>query len=164
MARQPKTQPRTVAEYREHERASPTELQHSELIYSMYELSRLFTVFFDRAMARHHLTHSQWWTLMHIYQHEGSTQSDLAGILSLGRAAAGETIERLEKKGWIERRPDPRDSRVRLVFLSDAVVPVFELMTEEGSKLFKRWLSGVPKDDEAQLLAGLRRIKANAED
>lgn len=129
----------------------------------MHELSRIISVHFDRVMAQHQLTHSQWWALMHIMEHEGATQSELAEIMQLGRASAGSVIERLETKGWVERRADPADSRVRRVFLRDAVVPIFEVMNEEGQKVFKTWLNGITPAIEAGLLKGLRRIKANAE-
>ena len=100
---------------------------------------------------------------MHVFQHEGATQSELATIMQLGRASAGSVIERLEKKGWVERRPDPTDNRVKRVYPSDAAVPIFLLMNEEGQRIFKTWMAGITPDAEADMIAGLRRIKANAE-
>lgn len=113
-------------------------------------------------MARHKLTHSQWWALMHIFEHEGATQSEFAEVMRLGRPAAGGLLERLEAKGWIERRPDPTDNRVRRTYLCDAAVPVFELMNEEGQRVFKTWLKGVTPDKEQEALRVLRLIRANA--
>ena len=154
---------RTIADFRAYERGQPRYTDHEELLYTLHELSRIISVHFDRVMATHHLTHSQWWALMHIFQHEGATQSEIAGILQLGRASAGSLIERLEKKGWIERREDPRDSRVRRVFLLDAALPIFLLMNEEGQRIFKTWMAGVEPATEMGLISGLRRIKTNAE-
>ena len=153
----------TIAEFREYERRQPRYLDHEELLYMLHELSRMISVHFDRVMGSHDLTHSQWWALMHIFQHEGTTQSEIANILQLGRASAGGLIERLEKKGWVERRPDPRDSRVRRVYLRDAAVPIFLLMNQEGQRIFKTWMAGIEPGDEATMLAGLRRIKSNSE-
>jgi MarR family transcriptional regulator, transcriptional regulator for hemolysin len=129
----------------------------------LHELSRIISVHFDRVMGAHDLTHAQWWALMHIFQHEGATQSEIANIMQLGRASAGSVIERLEKKGWLERRPDPSDNRVKRVYLRDAAVPIFLLMNEEGQRIFKTWMAGIEPDAEGKMLAGLRRIKANAE-
>ena len=158
MARRPKT----IAQFRAYERDLPRYIDHEELLYMMHELSRLISVHFDRAMARHQLTHSQWWALMHIFEQEGLTQIRLAEIMQLGRASAGSLLERLEAKGWIERRPDPSDNRVRRVFLCDAAVPVFELMNEEGQRVFKTWLKGVAPDKEQEALKVLRLIRHNA--
>jgi MarR family transcriptional regulator for hemolysin len=163
MARKPTAKPRTIEQFRAFERRQPRYMDHAELLYLMHELSRLISVHFDRVMAEHQLTHSQWWALMHVFEHEGATQSELAEIMQLGRASAGGVIERLETKGWVERRADPADNRVRRVFLGNAAVPIFELMNEEGQRIFKTWLAGIAPASEATLLAGLRRIKANAE-
>jgi MarR family transcriptional regulator for hemolysin len=156
-------QVRTIADFRAYERGQPRFLDHSDLFYLMHELSRLISVDFDRLMAKHQLTHSQWWALMHIFENDGATQSELATIMQLGRASAGSVIERLEAKGWVERRLDPKDNRLRRVFLSDAAVPVFMLMNEEGRRMFKTWMAGIEPKAEAELLTGLRRMRANAE-
>jgi DNA-binding MarR family transcriptional regulator len=55
------------------------------------------------------------WALMHIYEQEGLTQTELAELMQMGRASLGKLLERLEVKGWIERRADASDSRVRRV-------------------------------------------------
>lgn len=154
---------KTIAQFRAYERRQPRYLDHADLLYLMHELSRIISVHFDRVMGQHHLTHSQWWALMHVFEHEGATQSELATIMQLGRASAGSVIERLEAKGWVERRPDPRDNRVRRVYLLDAAAPIFMLMVEEGQRIFKTWLDGIDSDTESLLLAGLRRIRDNAE-
>jgi MarR family transcriptional regulator, transcriptional regulator for hemolysin len=137
--------------------------EHADLLYSMHELSRLISTRVDKAMAVHRLTHAQWWALMHIFEHEGATQTELAEILQMGRASTGKLLERLEAKRWIERRADDGDSRVRRIFLSHQVVPVFRLMTEEGKRLFETYLKGISAAEEARLISGLKKIKANAE-
>jgi MarR family transcriptional regulator, transcriptional regulator for hemolysin len=154
---------RSIAAFRAFERSTPRYVDHEELLYMLHELSRIISVHFDRAMSRHQLTHSQWWALMHVFQHEGATQSELANIMQLGRASAGGVIERLEAKGWVERRPDPNDNRVRRVYLRDASAPIFMLMNEEGQRVFKTWMAGIEPEAEAGIIAGLRRIKANAD-
>ena len=154
---------KTIADFRAYERGQPRYTDHEKLLYMLHELSRIISVHFDRVMASHSLTHSQWWALMHIFQHEGATQSEIAGIMQLGRASAGGVIERLEKKGWVERRPDPADNRVKRVYLRDAAVPIFLLMNQEGQRIFKTWMAGIEPGAEAEMIAGLGRIKANAE-
>lgn len=153
----------TIREFRAYERSQPRYIDHADLFYLMHELSRIISVHFDRAMDEHDLTHSQWWALMHVYEHEGATQSELAQVMQLGRASAGSVIERLEKKGWLERRADPRDNRVRRLYLRDAAVPIFKLMNEEGKRVFRTWMAGVDAAAEAGVLKTLRQIKDNAE-
>lgn len=137
--------------------------EHSELLYSMHELSRLISTHVDHRMAAFRITRAQWWALMHIFENEGVAQSELAEIMQMGRASLGKLLERLEAKDWIERRGDQVDSRLRRVFLRHEVVPIFVQMTNEARVLFKAFLVGISTDEEARLLAGIRRIRKNAE-
>jgi MarR family transcriptional regulator, transcriptional regulator for hemolysin len=136
--------------------------KHSELLYSIHELSRLISTHVDRHMATVRVTHAQWWALMHIYEQEGLTQSELANVLQMGRASLGALVERLEAKCWIERRPDASDSRVRRVYLRQEAIPVFAHMTDEGKALFKAFLADIMPEEEKRLLAGIRKIHRNA--
>jgi len=142
---------------------SPGQLQHGELFYMMHELSRLISTYFDQAMSEHKLTHAQWWGMMHVSENEGVTQTELATIMQMGRASAGKLLERLEAKGWIERRPDATDSRVRRVYLSGGIPPILEVMTIEGENLFRDFLTGISLGEEEAMLVGMRKMKANAE-
>lgn len=137
--------------------------EHSDLLYLMHELSRLISTAVDKSMAQHRLTHAQWWALMHLLQHEGVSQSELAAMMQMGRASTGKLLERLEAKRWIERRSDADDSRVRRVYLRNEVVPVFAMMAAEGKELFRAFLKDISLTEESRLIAGLRKIKANAE-
>nr|WP_282567975.1 MarR family transcriptional regulator [Devosia oryzisoli] len=128
----------------------------------MHELSRLVSTHADQHLAKAGLTHVQWWAMMHIYENEGLTQTQLADLMQMGRASLGKLVERLESKSWIERRADASDSRVRRIFLLHAAIPLFRHMTEEGKLLFQDFLAGISSDEEKRLLAGLRKIRSNA--
>ena len=154
----------TIAEYLEEVSNPPAVLYaHTRILYIIHELSRLISTNFDQAMSSHKLTHGQWWAMMHINENPGASQSDLANIMQMTRASAGKLLERMEAKGWIERRPDPADNRVRRIYLADGAVPVFKQMGEEGLALFKALLGPLDPDDEMKLLETLRQIKANAQ-
>lgn len=142
---------------------NPRHADQGELLYMMHELSRLISVYFDHAMQEYGITRSQWWTLMHVAEHEGKSQSELARIMQMGRASAGKLIEKLEEKGWIERRADPNDSRVLQLFLKPDGQPILEAMRKEGENQFRDLLSEISQEEEQALLKGLRKIKASAE-
>lgn len=143
--------------------AEGSEPDEGELLYLAHELSRLISTVFDRSMAPHRITHAQWWAVMHVSQHEGATQSELANIMQMGRASTGKLIERLEREGWVERRDDPEDKRVQRVFLGQNVAPYMALTHEKAILLYDALLGNIAKEEQAALLHGLRKIKANAE-
>ena len=155
--------PRTIAEYKAQASWSEREIRQSRLLYLIHTLSRLVSVRFDRAMARHGITHAQWWALANVYENEGATQSELAAIMQVGRASAGWLFQRLEDGGWIVRRDDPTDSRLRRVYLGDAAVPILKLMDREVPDLFETFFSDLSVAKERQLLTTLQLLRKKAE-
>ena len=47
------------------------------------------------------------------------TVSDLAGHLEISKQGAGQIIDDMERRGYVEREPDPGDRRARLIRLSE---------------------------------------------
>ncbi|WP_068959000.1 MarR family winged helix-turn-helix transcriptional regulator [Pararhizobium polonicum] len=139
------------------------QLRHGDLLYTIHELSRLISTHFDKVMEPHNLTRAQWWAIMHIMLNEGQSQSDLARVMQMGRSAAGKLLDRLEAKGWIERRPDEGDQRLLRVFLLEGVAPVFDAIVSGGPPLFETLLDGLSEEEERAILSGLGKIRANAE-
>ena len=83
----------------------------STLGFLIGDVTRLYRREFDRRVAHLGLTRVQWRALRRIERTEGMTQIKLAEDLELAPIAVGRVIDRLEKAGFIERRPDPADRR-----------------------------------------------------
>jgi DNA-binding MarR family transcriptional regulator len=83
----------------------------SKLGFLIGDVTRLYRREFDRRVAHLGLTRVQWRALRRIERVEGMTQIRLAEDLELAPIAVGRVIDRLEKAGFIERRPDPADRR-----------------------------------------------------
>ncbi len=47
------------------------------------------------------------------------TVSELAERLEISKQGAGQIVDDMERRGYVERRPDPRDGRARLLYLSE---------------------------------------------
>ena len=81
--------------------------------------------------------------LLQLWIEEGIPQSQLAASMEVEPPTATKMLQRMERAGLIERRPDPEDARVSRVYL-----------TERGRALEKPVLD-VWKQLEAQTVAGL---------
>jgi DNA-binding MarR family transcriptional regulator len=82
------------------------------------DVARLLRTAFDRRVRRLGLTRSQWLVINRLYRRPGATQSELAEMLEVEKATAGRMVDRMEKKGWVERRPDAADRRVNRLHLT----------------------------------------------
>lgn len=66
------------------------------------------------------LTPVQFAALQTVAQAPGVDQRTLAGSIALDTSTTGGVIDRLEQRGWLERRSAPQDRRVRQLWLTDA--------------------------------------------
>jgi DNA-binding MarR family transcriptional regulator len=57
-------------------------------------------------------------TMLYLTEHGQLTQRQLVAISTLTRSGVGAMVQRLEDAGLVERVPDPRDRRVRLLQLT----------------------------------------------
>ena len=129
--------------------------------FLIHDSARLMRVLFDQRVKDVGLTRSQWWVLLHLLRGDGVTQSELAQELDLGTPSLGTLLDRLEEKGWVERRSDANDRRAKRVHHTEKARPVMVFMTEVGSKLTKQALAGLSADEQRHLIEMLIRIKAN---
>ncbi|MCX5398973.1 MarR family winged helix-turn-helix transcriptional regulator [Streptomyces sp. NBC_00102] len=53
-----------------------------------------------------------------LLQHSGATSTELADRLGVTKQAAGQIVDYLEKRGYVERHPHPAGGRRRLVALT----------------------------------------------
>ncbi|HEV8677990.1 MAG TPA: MarR family transcriptional regulator [Stellaceae bacterium] len=82
------------------------------------DVARLLRTAFDRRVRGLGLTRSQWLVINRLYRRPGATQSELAEMLEVEKATAGRMVDRMEKKGWVVRRPDAADRRVNRLHLT----------------------------------------------
>ncbi|MDB5569148.1 MAG: transcriptional regulator, MarR family [Hyphomicrobiales bacterium] len=61
------------------------------------------------------LTPVQYAALVAIAQRPGAGQAALAALIGYDRATIGGVIDRLEQKGWVERKASPEDRRLNLL-------------------------------------------------
>lgn len=86
--------------------------------YVLSDVARLMRTVFDRRVRSLGLTRAQWLVLSRLYRRPGASQTELADMLEIDRASAGRMIDRMEKAGWVERRADAVDRRVKRLYLS----------------------------------------------
>lgn len=110
------------------------------------------------------LTLSQASLIGYVNENGPMTQTKLASVLVLGRAATGSLVDQLEKRGLVRRVPDPDDRRVWLVENTDAGAAAAIRVVEIDKQLRSRIRVGISSAERRQLADLLLRMSANAQD
>ena len=129
--------------------------------YLIGDVSRMIRTVYDRRVEPLGLTRAQWRVMTRLNRLESCTQTELATELEIEKPTLGKLIERLEAKGWVERRADANDARSKLVYLTPAAGPVLQQMHSEAEEVVAGIFAGVSADDAARLHEMLDHIKDN---
>src|SRR5690606_11074476 len=123
------------------------------------DVARLLRTVFDRRVRRLGITRAQWLVLTRLHRHPGASQSELADMMEVEKASAGRMIDRLQTKGWIERRPQEGDRRVNRIYLTPEAERVHKRIWRIAETTVADALAGLSDDDTRQLMALLSRMK-----
>ena len=129
--------------------------------FLLYEVSRLMRRDFDGRVKSLGLTQVQWRAIVHIARQEGCNQTVLADQLEIKPITLTRLIDRLEKAGWVVRKPDPKDRRAVELHLTEKCRPLLNTMQEEFKLTKARALQGISEDEFAALLETLIKMKYN---
>jgi len=112
------------------------------------DCGRLQRTVFDRRVRALGLTRSQWLVLRRLDRNPGAAQSELADMLEVEKATAGRLIDKLEENGWVERRADPADRRIKRIYMT--------AKGEEMNKIIRPIARAMVEDALSELSAGER--------
>jgi DNA-binding MarR family transcriptional regulator len=129
--------------------------------FLLHDVSRLRRRVVDRALKPLGVTRSQWWVLAFLSRSDGMSQVGLADDLDLGKVALGQLVDRLEKTGFISRRADEEDRRVKRVFLTRRGQALIARIRESVTVTEKEILEMINETDLRATGRALRKMKDN---
>ena len=92
---------------------------------------------------------------------DGVTHSALAGQLGKSPATITKTVKRMEKTGFVERKPDPRDERLSRVYLTAAGRNVQAAVEQVWQDFEQQACDGFSPEEMASLRGMLQRVCHN---
>ncbi len=108
------------------------------------------------------LTSAQWRMLLRVCKMPGgAAQSHFAGLQEIEPISVSRLLDRMEAMGWVTRAPDPRDRRVRRVFLTPKALEAFANFKPVADAVYAEALVGITPDQHRQLLDALGCIVSN---
>jgi DNA-binding MarR family transcriptional regulator len=132
-----------------------------DLLFLLYDVARLMRVRADQHARLTGMTRAQWVLLVWLERKPGVTQNELASLVEVEPITIARLIDRLEARGVVERRHDPKDRRVRRLHLTEAAAPLLDVVHAYRRDSNKVLTEGVPPDDLKRILAGLMTMKSN---
>ena len=99
--------------------------------------------------------------LMHLWDTGPQRQTDLAAEFDTDSASMTRTVQRLERAGFVRRRPDPVDGRATLVESTPAGMALRGRVERLWARLEADTVGDMPASQERQLLRGLRKLEVN---
>jgi DNA-binding MarR family transcriptional regulator len=86
--------------------------------YVLLHLSRLLTADFLERVASCGIAPAQTFVLRELWREEPLSQVEISQRLDIGKATVGQTLKRLERGGFVERRRSDDDGRIIVVYLT----------------------------------------------
>jgi len=95
---------------------------------------------------------------------EGITVSRLAELARVRKQSMAQAVDQLERTGYVERRPNPRDHRSRLVFLTERGAGVPPVTHAAALRVEERWAQLISPAEFETLRASLLHLLAALKD
>ena len=125
------------------------------------DVGRLFRKRFDIAARQFGVTGPQWRVLVALTRTPGLNQVALAAWLEVETITTGRMIDRLEKAGLVERKPDPADRRAWLLYATPATGMLMDRLKDCADEVFADALDGFSEPEHQRLLDLLGRLRHN---
>ena len=136
-----------------------TENFEENIGFLINDVARFLRVSYDRKMATIGLTRSQWLVLSYLYFNEGINQSEFALILDIEKAPLSRLLYRMETKGFINRKSEGEDRRIKNIYLSDSIKPFIISMRDQAAIYRKESFSILDIKEQKILRDLLQKLK-----
>ena len=105
----------------------------------------------------------EWRVLSIIALQETTSAREISRTLATDKAWVGQTVRKLERRGFVRRVLDKRDARRTLINLTRQGKQMHDAIMANALRRQKRLLDCLGHDEAARLIAGLNRLQAEAD-
>jgi MarR family transcriptional regulator, lower aerobic nicotinate degradation pathway regulator len=126
--------------------------------YHIRRLQQIAVAIFLEETQSHGITPVQHAALFAAMRQPGLDQRTLAGTIGFDTSTIGGVIDRLERRGLIERQASPTDRRVRLLHVTATGAALLEQVTPAMLKAQQRILAPLSAAERPQFMAMLRKV------
>ena len=114
-------------------------------------LVRQFNLYLNHELTELNVSATEILYLASLYKEDGLTQDELASEYLVDKAAVARTVSKMEDKGLITRKDNPKNRRQKQLFLTEKARKI----KPELKKVQDRWLKIMTEDEDAGLTEAL---------
>lgn len=111
----------------------------------------------------YNLTKGQYLYLVRIYENPGIIQEKVAEMIKVDRSTAARAIKKLELNGFIEKRNDPHNKKIKRLFPTEKGKQVYPYIKREHDHSNKVALAGFSEKEAEVIFTLLQRVRKNVE-
>lgn len=131
-----------------------------EMADSVQALRRLLLRSFDTDIVKSGLTVPQMNALEELSREDGLSLKELSGRMGLSHSTVSGIVDRLQRRGFVGRTPDPKDRRYSRIFLSKGIRDyVREEVPSRRLYPFLKALELASVEERTQILEGVRILR-----
>lgn len=132
-------------------------LQDSPVHLLRLSLQRM-TELFALQLGESDLTLRQFMLIVAAHQRPGSTQTDLVALTGIDRSTVGDMLDRLVKRGLLQRERSGRDQRANAITVLPAGLAAIQAALPAARRAEAELLAPLPPEQRGPLLTLLRRV------
>lgn len=138
--------------------SQPPFSREQSLGYQVNHLARMMIQGLTRRIGPHGVVPGQFAQLLALYEVDGQSITDLAAAVAIEHPTMSRTLDRMERDGLVEARPDPNDGRSRRVYLTDHARSLEPTLKAEASAVNDAFLAPLTDEQSRQLISLLNSI------
>lgn len=109
------------------------------------------------------LTKGQYLYIVRIFEREGIFPDQLAELIKVDRTTAARAIQKLEKNGFIEKKDDPHNKKIKRLYTTEKGKAIYPFIRRENDFSNEMALRGLSEAERETLLHVLQRIRENVD-
>jgi DNA-binding MarR family transcriptional regulator len=129
-----------------------------EMLVSLRKITQAITLHSRDLSRRYGLTGPQLIILNEIANHETISVTELARSISLSQATVTDILNRLDKRGLIERSRDSTDRRRVTIRITEACREILSQAPPPLQETFVERYSGLPEWEQLMILSAFKRV------
>jgi MarR family transcriptional regulator, transcriptional regulator for hemolysin len=125
----------------------------------LHDVAHLLRTRFDQQARAWGLTRAQCVILIHLQEHPGWTQNEMANHCQLEPITVARLVDRLEASGFVERRLDPSDRRINRLHLKPPADPILEQIRRSRENALRALMDDMTPAVKDAVMTTLKQMK-----